>query len=66
MACEGVVATDGDDLGGWKRCALRPGTGEKMECCEGGGVGKTIVIVVMIDGRRAQVAISRRGIGDVR
>lgn len=32
VAEEGVVATDAGDLGGWKRWALRPWTGEKMDC----------------------------------
>jgi hypothetical protein len=44
FACEGVVAIEAGDFGGWKRCALRPWTGVKMERCDAGGVGSGILI----------------------
>lgn len=44
VAYEGVAATEAGDLGGWKRCALRPATGVKMVVCcdEGGDDGRAI------------------------
>jgi hypothetical protein len=45
LACDGVVATDAGDFGGWKRCALRPWTGVKIERWDGGGDGRTILAV---------------------